>query len=69
MARDFIHDEKPDVVIDVVDASNLERNLYLTTERLELGLPLVVALLIAGLFAGCPVALAFILPQQTTADR
>jgi ferrous iron transport protein B len=44
VARDFLLHESPDVVIDVIDAANLERNLYLTTELLELGLPLVVVL-------------------------
>lgn len=40
----FLLEEKPDVVIDVVDATNLERNLYLTTQLMELGIPVVVAL-------------------------
>ena len=44
VARTFIVDEKPDLVIDVVDASNLERNLYLTVQLLEMGIPLVIAL-------------------------
>ncbi len=44
VARDYLLTRPPDLVIDVIDASNLERNLYLTTELLELGLPLVVAL-------------------------
>lgn len=44
IARDFILDEKPDVIINIVDASNLERNLYLTTQVVELGVPTVVAL-------------------------
>ncbi len=44
IARDYIVNERPDVVIDVVDASNLERNLYLTVQLLELGCPLIVAL-------------------------
>lgn len=44
IARDFIVEEKPDAVVDVVDASNLERNLYLVVQLLELGAPLVVAL-------------------------
>jgi len=44
VARDFIIEERPDVVVDVVDASNLERNLYLTTQFIELGVPLVLAL-------------------------
>ena len=43
VARNFIIDEKPDVVIDVVDASNLERNLYLGVQLLELGVPVVFA--------------------------
>jgi ferrous iron transport protein B len=44
IARDYIIEEKPDVVIDVVDAANLERNLYLAVQILELGVPLVIAL-------------------------
>ncbi len=44
VARDFLINEKPEVVINIVDASNLERNLYLTTQFLELGVPLVIAL-------------------------
>jgi len=44
ITRDYIIEEKPDVVIDVVDAANLERNLYLAIQILELGAPLVIAL-------------------------
>jgi ferrous iron transport protein B len=44
IARKFIINENPDVVIDIVDAVNIERNLYLTTQLLELGTPLVIAL-------------------------
>ena len=44
ISRDFILDEHPDVVIDIVDASNLERNLYLTTQLIEIGVRVVVAL-------------------------
>jgi ferrous iron transport protein B len=44
VARDFIIQEHPDVVINVVDATNLERNLYLTVQILELDVPVVVAL-------------------------
>jgi len=44
ISRNFILDEKPDCVIDIVDATNLERNLYLTTQLLEMDTPLVVAL-------------------------
>jgi ferrous iron transport protein B len=44
VARDFIIQEKPDVVINVVDATNLERNLYLTVQILELDVPVVLAL-------------------------
>jgi len=43
VARDFIINEKPDVVVDVIDASNLERNLYLAVQLIELGVPLVLA--------------------------
>lgn len=44
IARDFIIQERPDVVINVVDATNLERNLYLTVQILELDVPVVLAL-------------------------
>lgn len=43
VARDVLVDESPDLVVDVLDASNLQRNLYLTTQLLELGLPVVLA--------------------------
>jgi len=43
VARNFIIDEKPDVVVDIIDSSNLERNLYLATQLMELGVPLVFA--------------------------
>ncbi|MFQ6759468.1 MAG: ferrous iron transport protein B [Deltaproteobacteria bacterium] len=44
VARDYLVQEKPDVVINITDASNLERNLYLSTQFLELGVPMVIAL-------------------------
>lgn len=44
IARNYILDEKPDLIINVVDATNLERNLYLTTQLMETDVPLVIAL-------------------------
>jgi len=44
IARNFILDEKPDCIINIVDATNLERNLYLTTQILEMDVPVAVAL-------------------------
>ena len=44
IARNFIMQDRPDVVVDIVDASNIERNLYLTTQIVELGIPVVIAL-------------------------
>ncbi|WP_417912078.1 ferrous iron transport protein B [Candidatus Electronema sp. TJ] len=44
VARDYLVNEQPDVVVNIVDAVNLERNLYLTCQFLELGVPLVIAL-------------------------
>jgi small GTP-binding protein len=44
VARNFIIEEKPDVVVDIVDASNLERNLYLAVQIMEMGVPLILAL-------------------------
>ena len=44
VSRDYLIDERPDVVINLVDATNLERNLYLTSQIVELGLPVVIGL-------------------------
>ena len=44
IARNYILDEKPDCVINIVDATNLERNLYLTTQVMEIDVPVVIAL-------------------------
>lgn len=44
VARNYLIEEKPDAMINIIDATNLERNLYLTTQLLELGIPMVVAL-------------------------
>ena len=44
IARNFVLDEHPDCIINIVDATNLERNLYLTTQLMELDVPMVVAL-------------------------
>ena len=44
VARNYLIQEKPDVILNLVDASNIERNLYLTTQLLELGIPVVIAL-------------------------
>jgi ferrous iron transport protein B len=44
VARDFIIDAKPDVVVQVMDATNIERNMYLTTQLMELGVRIVMAL-------------------------
>ena len=44
IARNYILDEKPDLIVNIVDATNLERNLYLTTQILETDVPMVVAL-------------------------
>ena len=43
VARDYLTNEKPDVILNIIDGTNLERNLYLTTQLLELGIPMVVA--------------------------
>ena len=49
IARNFIVEEKPDVVIDIVDTSNLERNLYLAVQFMELKVPLIIALNMADI--------------------
>ncbi len=43
IARNYLIDERPDAILNIVDGTNLERNLYLTTQILELGIPVVVA--------------------------
>ena len=44
VSRDYLINERPDAILNLVDATNLERNLYLTTQVLEMGIPVVVAL-------------------------
>jgi ferrous iron transport protein B len=44
VARNYLIDERPDVILNLIDATNLERNLFLTTQLTELGIPVVVAL-------------------------
>ncbi len=44
VARGYLVNEKPDAILNIVDASNIERNLYLTTQLAELGIPMVIAL-------------------------
>ncbi len=44
VARNYLLTERPDVIIDIIDATNIERNLYLTTQLLETGIPVVAAL-------------------------
>lgn len=44
VARDFLINESPDAIINLIDGTNLERNLYLTTQLLELGIPIVVVI-------------------------
>ncbi|MBR2715489.1 MAG: ferrous iron transport protein B [Ruminococcus sp.] len=44
VAREYLLNKNPDVILDVVDGTNLERNLYLTTQFMELGIPVVVAI-------------------------
>ena len=44
VARNYLINERPDVILNIVDATNLERNLYLTTQLVELGIPVVIAL-------------------------
>ena len=43
VARSYLVKEKPDAILNIVDGTNIERNLYLTTQLIELGLPVVVA--------------------------
>lgn len=49
VARDFVIEEQPDVVIDIIDASNFERNLYLATQLFELNVPLILVLNMADM--------------------
>ncbi|EOD00131.1 ferrous iron transport protein B [Caldisalinibacter kiritimatiensis] len=44
VARNYITDEKPDAIINIIDATNIERNLYLTTQLKEIGVPIIIAL-------------------------
>ncbi len=83
VARSYLLEEKPDLVVNVVDATNLERNLYLTSQLMETGLPVIVALNMMDLVKqrgdkldtaalsralGCPVVEVSAL-QQTGIDK
>ena len=51
VSRDYVLNENPDVIVDLVDATNIERNLYLTTQLIETGVPVVIALNMTDLLA------------------
>ena len=44
VARNYLVDERPDAILNIIDGTNLERNLYLTTQLIELGIPVVIAI-------------------------
>ena len=44
ISRNYILDEKPDCIVNIVDVTNLERNLYLTTQLMEINVPIIIAL-------------------------
>ena len=44
VARNYLIQERPDVILNIIDGTNLERNLYLTTQLTELGIPVVIAI-------------------------
>ena len=44
VARGYLVNERPDAILNIVDGTNIERNLYLTTQLLELGIPVVIAI-------------------------
>ena len=44
VARKYLVDERPDAILDIIDGTNLERNLYLTTQLVEIGIPVVMAI-------------------------
>lgn len=53
VSRNYLVEEKPDAILNIVDGTNLERNLYLTTQLAEVGVPMVVALNMADLLKKC----------------
>ena len=53
VSRDYLLKENPDVIVDLVDATNIERNLYLTTQLIETGVPVVIARL--SMLLDCPI--------------
>ncbi len=79
VSRDYILNENPDVIVDLVDATNIERNLYLTTQLIETGVPVVIALNMSDLLEkrgikidterlsmllGCPIVKTSALKQE-----
>ncbi len=65
VARDFVLNEKPDIIVDVLDSTNLERNLYLLLQLIELGLPVVAALNMADEAAEKGIAIDHALLSKT----
>ena len=83
VSRDYILNENPDVIVDLVDATNIERNLYLTTQLIETGVPVVIALNMSDLLEkrgikidverlsmllGCPIIKTSALKQEGLED-
>ena len=81
VSRDYLLKENPDVILNLVDATNIERNLYLTTQLIETGVPVVIALNMAdlmekneikidvkrlGTLLGCPVVKTSALKRHRT---
>ena len=64
VARNYLVTEKPDAVLNIVDGTNLERNLYLTTQLIELGIPVVVAVNMMGTMVMVSIAILAVVKDQ-----
>ena len=69
VARNYLIGERPDAILNIIDGTNLERNLYLTTQLMELGIPVVIAINMMG--TSCVIAiciLAFLMHEGSLVD-
>ena len=64
VARSYLVKEKPDAILNIVDGTNIERNLYLTTQLIELGLPVVVAVNMMGTMTMVMIAILALLLDE-----
>ncbi len=62
VARNYLIGERPDAILNIVDGTNIERNLYLSTQLMELGIPVIMAVNMIAVCSTCPYKLSALPP-------